>query len=299
MSLLVNTHADGDHWWGNAVVGEAEVLASDTTAAAMSEEPGPGEMVSMRRLARTLGAVPGRAGRMGRYVSAMLAPFAFEEVTPRLPDRTFSGQRVETVGGREVLLVDHGPAHTRSDAIVVVPDARVVFTGDLLFAQTTPLIWQGPVTAWLTALETIMALDADVFVPGHGPVSSRTELRGLHDYWSWLDAAVTGHHAAGREAGEMIRRLARSAEFAAFREWENPERLALNVISIDRRLRGQGPILGNPIARARAFDAVAGLASELEREAPPVARTPSGTSEPGHESAVGVRARLARDHVGL
>ena len=274
VSLLVNTHADGDHWWGNAVVAGAEVLASETTATAMRDEPGPSQMVAMRRLARTLGAVPGRAGRMGRYVAAMLAPFAFDEVTPRLPDRTFSGQRVETVGGREVLLIDHGPAHTRSDAIVVVPDARVVFTGDLLFAQTTPLIWQGPVTAWLAALEAIMALEADVFVPGHGPVSSRTELRGLHDYWSWLDTAVTGHHAAGREAGETTHRLARSPEFAAFRGWENPERLALNVISIDRRLRGDGPILGNPIARARAFAAIAGLAAELERGAPPVPQTP-------------------------
>lgn len=149
--------------------------------------------------------------------------------------------------------------------VVVVPDARVVFTGDLLFARTTPLMWHGPVAAWLTALESIMALDADVFVPGHGPVSSRTELRGLHDYWSWLNVAVSGHHAAGREAGEATRRLARSPEFAAFRGWENPERLAINVISIDRQLRGQGPILANPIARARAFDAVAGLALELER----------------------------------
>ncbi len=267
VSLLVNTHADGDHWWGNAVVSGAEVLASATTAAAMREEPGPGEMVAMRRLARAIGAVPGRAGRMGRYVAAMLGPFAFDEVTPRVPDRTFTGQRVETAGGRQVLLIDHGPAHTRSDAIVVVPDARVVYAGDLLFARTTPLMWHGPVAAWLAALEAIMALEADVFVPGHGPVSTRTELRALHEYWSWLSAAVTAHREAGRNASEATRRLARSPEFAAFRSWENPERLAINVISIDRQLRGEGPILASPLARARAFHAVAGLASELERAA--------------------------------
>lgn len=267
VSLLVNTHADGDHWWGNAVVRDAEVLASETTAAAMRDDPGPGEMVAIRRLARVTGAVPGRAGRMGRYVGAMLEPFAFDEVTPRLPDRTFSGQRVESVGGRELLFVDHGPAHTRSDAIVVVPDARVVYAGDLLFARATPLMWNGPVTAWLVALESIMGLEADVFVPGHGPVSSHAELRGLHDYWSWLSAAVTDHHQAGRDASEATVRLARSPEFAAFDSWENPERLAINVISIDRQLRGLGPIPANPIARARAFDAVAGLAWQLERRA--------------------------------
>jgi cyclase len=62
VSLLVNTHADGDHWWGNAVVGEAEVLASETTAAAMSEEPGPTQMVAMRRLAQTIGQCPAAPG---------------------------------------------------------------------------------------------------------------------------------------------------------------------------------------------------------------------------------------------
>lgn len=107
----------------------------------------------------------------------------------------------------------------------------------------------------------------DAFVPGHGPVSTRSELRALHDYWSWLSAAVTTHHEAGRDASEATGRLARSPEFAAFRSWEKPERLAINVIAIDRRLRGKGPILANPLARARAFDAVAGLASELEHRA--------------------------------
>lgn len=263
VSLVVNTHPDVDHWWGNAELAGAEILASEAAAAHMHDEPTPQRLLAMRRLCGVAGHIPGRGGRAGRYVEAMLAPFAFEEVRLRFPDRTFTDRRTETIGGREVELIDFGAAHTAADAVVVVPDARVVYTGDLLFAQVTPVMWHGPVSGWLNALQAIMALDADVFVPGHGPVSTRAELQALHDYWSWLSAAVERDRAAGIEVGEMARRLARSPEFATFRQWPNPERLYINVATLDRRLAGKGPLPANPIARAQAFDGVASLAHLL------------------------------------
>ncbi len=55
----------------------------------------------------------------------MLAPFTFDEVTQRFPDRTFSGHSSEVIGGWTVELIEYGPAHTASDSIVLVPDARV------------------------------------------------------------------------------------------------------------------------------------------------------------------------------
>ena len=263
VAIVFNTHADPDHWWGNADLPSAEVVASDATASAMRHEPTPRQLQSMRQLSQVGGRLPGRAGRGGRYVGEMLAPFAFEEVTLRFADRTFTDRRTETVGGREIELIDYGPAHTVSDSVVFVPDARVVYTGDLLFAGVTPVMWHGPVTAWLAVLEAIMALEADVFVAGHGRVSGRAELAALRDYWGWLASAVQEHQGAGVGASEMATRLADSQEFAAFRGWVSPERLWINVATIDRQLRGEGPIPTNAVARGRAFDGVAGLAHHL------------------------------------
>jgi cyclase len=263
IALVVNTHPDVDHWWGNSELPGAEILASARAAQAMREELSPARMAALRRVSALSGRIPGRAGRAGRYVATMLAPFALDQVTPRFPDRTFIGRRVEVVGGREIELIDYGAAHTASDTVVFVPDARVVYTGDLLFAGVTPVMWHGPVAGWLAALDAITALEADVFVAGHGTISTRAQLRALHDYWSWLADAVPGHRDAGRDPLATAQVLVRSREFAAFAGWENPERVFINVAALARQLEGLGPIPATPIARARAFDGVACLAQQL------------------------------------
>jgi glyoxylase-like metal-dependent hydrolase (beta-lactamase superfamily II) len=263
ISLVINTHPDVDHWWGNSELPGAEILASAPAAQAMREELPPARMAAFRRVSALSGRIPGRPGRAGRYVAAMLAPFALDQVTPRFPDRTFSGRRAEVVGGRELEVIDFGAAHTASDSVVFVPDARVVYTGDLLFAGVTPVMWHGPLSGWLAALDAITALEADVFVAGHGAISTRAELRALHDYWSWLADAVPGHRDAGRDSRATAQALVRSREFAAFAGWENPERMFINVSVLARQLDGLGPIPATPIARARAFDGVACLAQQI------------------------------------
>jgi cyclase len=263
ISLLFNTHPDVDHWWGNAELPGAEILASAASATAMRQEATPEQMLMMRRVAQLSGRIPGRAGLVGRYVGTMLAPFALQEVTLRFPDRTYTERRSETIGGRELEFIDFGSAHTVSDSVVLVPDARVVFTGDLLFNRVTPVMWHGPVAGWLTALTALMALEADVFVAGHGPVGTRSELQALHDYWSWLSDAVRSGRGAGHGTLELAKRLCATSEFAAFGGWENPERLFVNVATLEREFRGLGPIPASPMARARAFDGVATLAAHL------------------------------------
>jgi glyoxylase-like metal-dependent hydrolase (beta-lactamase superfamily II) len=263
IALVINTHPDVDHWWGNSELPGAEVLACTQAARAMHDELSPERMLALRRLSALTGRIPGRVGGAGRYVAEMLAPFALDQVVPRYPDRTFTGRRTEVVGGRDIELIDFAASHTASDSIIWVPDARVVFTGDLLFSGVTPVMWHGPVDRWLAALDAITALDADVFVPGHGAISTRAQLRTLHDYWSWLAEAVPEHRAAGRDPLQSALALARSREFAAYAEWENPERLYINVATVARQLDGLGPMPATPVARARAFDGVARLAGEL------------------------------------
>ena len=97
-------------------------------------------------------------------------------------EKSFESRRELTLDGRRVELIELGPAHTPGDAIAHVPDAGVVFTGDLLFIEGTPIIWAGPVSSWLGACERILELDARILVPGHGPVTDSSGIRDVQRY---------------------------------------------------------------------------------------------------------------------
>lgn len=264
IELVLNTHSDGDHWWGNAEApASARIVTSQASLDAMREEAPPAGLRRLRTLAGTARRAPGAIGGMARYVSGMLAPFDFEHVQLRFPAETFTGERIEQVGGRRLRLIELGPAHTPGDLVVHVPDAGVVFGADLLFFGVTPVMWHGPVENWIAALDTLLALDADVFVPGHGPVGGRAEVERLRAYWVWLAEVVARQHAAGRSAMEAARALVREPEFARFAGWTDPERTVINVTTVHRALSGKGPVPSGPPARARLFAQVAVLEEEL------------------------------------
>ena len=170
-------------------------------------EQSPGEMKRFGLLAgalRLAGSMPlpyprrGDVAAIAAYVREALEPFSFEEVRLVQPTRTFSGQLELEVGGREVRLIEVGPAHTPGDLIVWVPDARIAIAADILFIGVTPIMWAGPLEGWVAALERLLELGAERFVPGHGPVCGPDEVRRLIDYWRWLDQAA-GRPSQGRK----------------------------------------------------------------------------------------------------
>ena len=276
ITQVVNTHADGDHWWGNQLVGGAQIIASAATTAAMQHHT-PAQMRALHAVAWGCGQVSRlplprrwRVGvqAVGAYLGGMQRPFAFTGIRPTLPTTTFTGHLHVDVGGRAVELIEVGPAHTASDVIVYVPDARTVFAGDIMFVGSTPVMWVGSVQRWIAALEQILALDVETVVPGHGPVTDRAGVETVRRYWVYLEAVVRAQQAAGRTVAETVQWLAQRPEVqgGAFGGWECPERLLLNVAALYRerarqpgRLSGveQLKLLGQMAFLARAFPTAA------------------------------------------
>jgi cyclase len=270
------THPDGDHWWGNAVLDEipagpasgsrhagVEVLATPACDRAMRKEAPPRVLNGMARAAALARRAPGRPGAVARYAHAQLAPFAWRGVRLRYADRTVEGGAALDVGGRELRILDLGPTHSPADAVVHLPDVGVVFAADLLFVGVTPIMWHGPVETWLAALDALLALDAAVYVPGHGPPCGRAEIERLADYWRWLRDAAAEQRAAGRAVGEAARTLLRAPEHARFAGWLNPERLLVNVATL---YRAPGEL--SPPARARLLAQTWALGAELASAQP-------------------------------
>lgn len=227
IDLLVNTHANGDHCYGNQLVGEARIIASARAAEEMLELP-PASMALLLQQAPYLGA-------LGEFARRIFGSFAFENITPLLPAQTFEGQLDLHVGSKEVRLLEVGPAHTRGDTLVYVPGDRVLFSGDILFIEGHPIMWAGPVGNWIRACERILDLDVATIVPGHGPITDKQGVARLKGYWEYLLAEVRLRYEAGLSPLEA----ALDIPLDAYAGWSDPERVAVNVASIYRELRGE------------------------------------------------------------
>jgi cyclase len=223
---VVNTHANGDHCYGNQLVGDAEIVASTATAHEMADVP-PAMLAALT-------AAPGDVGDLFRH---FFGEFRFDGIELRLPDRTFDGRLELDVGGRTVELIEVGPAHTAGDTIAHVPDARTVYTGDILFVGGTPIVWAGPLSNWIAACDLMLELDVETVVPGHGPVTDQAGIAGVRDYLAFVDREATARHDAGVDALDAAREIAglvgAREDFGRLGEFG---RIAVNVEAVYRAI---------------------------------------------------------------
>ncbi|HEY2068306.1 MAG TPA: MBL fold metallo-hydrolase [Rhizomicrobium sp.] len=219
---LFNTHHNGDHCYGNALVEGAEIVATEGAKAAMAHE-------SPTMLAGLMKAAPGM-GLTGEYFIHCFGRFEFDGMQAKLPDTTFTGHSMRVVGAKHVELIEVGPAHTTGDAIAYVPEDRTVFTGDILFIEGHPIIWAGPVGNWIAACEAIEAMEVDAIVPGHGPVTDKQGVARLRGYLAYIRDEARKRYDAGLGAFEA----ARSIALDDYANWGDSERIAVNTAALYR-----------------------------------------------------------------
>ncbi len=242
LHTLVNTHADGDHFWGNQLIGEHVETLTSAAACAEMELHKPGSMLAFANLGKVLKQIPiGPARRVGHWFDSMCLPYSFDEVTHSPATETFSGTIWREVGGRRLQLIEVGPAHTTGDLMVYVPDAKTLFAGDILFIDSTPVMWAGPVENWLKALDLILDLDVDTIVPGHGPITGKDGVRAVKTYWEYVRGAAWICFEKKLTSKSAAYHIVASEEFRAlpFAQWDSPERMMTNVHLLYRQFRGK------------------------------------------------------------
>lgn len=264
IDTLVNTHANGDHCWGNQLVSGAEVIATRRAGDEMAVTP-PKQVAMLMKvagIADTLGPLSAplaraldlvaqlgvlsaplsqmaNVARAGSFVKQIFGDFSFDGIDAPAPSRTFDGALTLSVGDKPVELIEVGPAHTTGDAMVYSPRDRVLFAGDILFIDAHPIIWEGPVSNWIAACERILAMpDLQAIVPGHGPITDKAGVQRLVDYLRWLFDEASARYAARVPALEAATEIARAGDFS---HWIDGERLAVNVATIYRELGDPAP----------------------------------------------------------
>jgi glyoxylase-like metal-dependent hydrolase (beta-lactamase superfamily II) len=242
IDTLVNTHANGDHTFGNQLVGGARIVASRSCAEEMAARK-PDEFRQRMDTWRDL-------GRAGAFLHGVMgSKFDFNGVVYTPPTEVFDDRMKLHVGSKEVELITVGPAHTRGDILIHVPADRTVFAGDALFVDGHPVVWAGPFSNWIKACDLMLSWDVETIVPGHGPITDKGGIRALKFYLEYVYAESRKRYDAGM--GDI--EAARDISLEPFDGWLDAERIIINVHSAYREFTQAT----EPIDTLRLFDAMA------------------------------------------
>jgi cyclase len=235
IETVVNTHANGDHCHGNQLVEGANFVTSEATAREL-ENMTPAMLQQMVEAADAFGDA-------GAFLAEAFGPFDFSGIEVPAPTETFRGEQTRFVGNKEVHLIEVGPAHTQGDILVHIPKDRAIYTGDILFIEGTPIVWEGPVSNWVAACDLIESLDLEIIVPGHGPLTDKAGVRAVRDYLTFIAHESRERYDAGMSAEDA----ASDISLGRFSDWLDAERIVINVSTLYGEFSGNAEPT-NPIA---------------------------------------------------
>ena len=223
---LVNTHAHMDHTYGNCLFQDDAVIIGHRNCRE-----------------QILAEASGQRER----VTQMFPGVDWGDVTPVAPNVVFDDTMTIYAGNLELQLIYVSPAHTNTDAVVWIPERRVLIAGDIIFNQGTPFALMGSVAGWRSALDRLGELPIETVIPGHGPVCDASVLDEVDAYLAFVQESAQ----AACDGGVDPLSAARDLDLGRFGEWTDTERIVGNLHRAYSEVRGEP--LGGPIDMVTAF----------------------------------------------
>lgn len=163
-----------------------------------------------------------------------------------LPTITYKDGVDLYLGTRRVVVVSF-PGHTGGDSVVFVPDANVIFCGDLFWKHTLPNLIDASTKPWIETLGTILVHHPEAtFVPGHGEVGQAQDVRDFRDYLIALREAISQAQSAGQSGDALINAVLAKLQ-PRYGDWDAFSYFAKSDIQFtDEELRGTKKIPQTP-----------------------------------------------------
>lgn len=232
IETVVNTHANGDHTFGNQLMKGSRIVTTKSVGDAFEHE-------DATRILEMMEEVDRYDNEASRFMRELFAPFEFRGIDLPPATDTFEGSLDLQVGDKAVHLVDVGPAHTASDILAYVPQDKVVYTGDILFVGGHPAIWAGPVKNWRKACDLICSWDVEIVVPGHGRIGTKAEVREFKGYLHWIEDEGRKRY----DAGMGFEEAAHDIDLGPYEHWGDSERMVPNLMTLWGEFSGQRPVV--------------------------------------------------------
>ncbi len=237
IDFLINTHDDGEHWFGNEAAWAGEIISTKACAKAMAGFT-PEAMAEIMKQTSNL-------GDLEKFYLKHFGKFSFDNIAVALPSWTFEGRMELEVGSKKVELIEVGPCHSAGDLIVHIPHARTVFVGDIMIMGGHQIMWTGPVANFIKAIDLIISLEPKHIVPGHGPVTGTQGALEIKEYWEYYA------HEAGRryDQGMEVFAAAKDIPIGPYAEFHNPEKIVVNVNALYKEFSNKS----DPIIQEEQF----------------------------------------------
>jgi cyclase len=160
------------------------------------------------------------------------------------PTVSYTGA-VDLYPGSRVVQVRSFPGHTGGDSVVILPDAKAVFGGDLIWRNMVPNTVDGSTRPWIETLDTLAnAYTGYTFVPGHGDLASAKDVTAFRDYLATLQKHVTDARASGK-SGDAVTKAVMPVLKEKYGDWEGFPYLApLNIAQAEAELNGKKRVPG-------------------------------------------------------
>jgi cyclase len=211
---VVVTHFHGDHTGGLQFADAREIIAHEQCRAMMAKlvgQPKPANWAKRENWAE-----------------------GTEDFKPAVPNLTYTDRLAIYDDNAPVELIHPGPAHTNGDTLVYLPRQKVIFLGDIGGFGVTPLNGSGYVAGLIKTCDSILGMDVETIVPGHGPVGGKAELTEMRDYFVLIQREGRKRFDAGMSAGQA----AADIDLGRYKTWADADRIAINMARLYAEFAG-------------------------------------------------------------
>ena len=245
IKYAVNSHYHLDHTGGNQVLRArgVPIIAHDNLMQWQTVKnkrflPATADLEKRRAdAARQLAKTPADQKDKRVQLERQIRRFkAMMPITLTNPTVTFGSGVIHLYLGKREVVLSTMPGHTGGDVLAYVPDANVVFMGDLGWSRTLPNLVDATVNDWVPTLDKVLTQYGTAkFVPGHGGVAEVTNIRDFRDYLDDLRSRVRQGIVDGLTVDQAKERLTLPEKYKsfAFQNFATP-----NVEDMYKELKG-------------------------------------------------------------
>lgn len=216
---VFNTHVHGDHWLGNQTILEAWPKATLI---------GHPDMIKQAR--------DGAGAFWIKLMSDLTGGFT-DGTQAEIPTVEAADGQEFKIGGKTFRIHSSTDAHSKTDLMIEMVEDRVLFTGDNVLNHQLMNLMDGSFNGVLKATERALALNAKIYVPGHGKTGDRTFVTEQKAYFDILMTEVRRMYDEGKSDFEMKPVLVdRLKAYRNWAEWETNlgPQISLAILEIEQ-----------------------------------------------------------------